>query len=379
MCWNQEREFLIMKKQKKETPNEHFEFYEKDNVYGALFFQFPKVLLYGEKYKRLSSDAKLAYMVLKDRLEYSLRNNWIDEDNHVYFIFTNQELVNLFNCSEHKVIKVKTELESLGLLFQKQMGFNPKTKKNEPNRLYLSKLDVEATDVYLREKSQDSSLTPATSGTEKSAVPRKNAETPATSGTEKSAVPHKSVENNGQSIATSGTEKSAVNIDKELGSLDTSLDTFKDTEKPDFSSSNYSSAQRQKQNEDLIKNAPEYLVEQGQGAEVPLEADTIRLLSLWVNTPKQMHDYIGIIFNAKKYAQEEIERQLGKPVTIILDEEEELQHDITTALRRAFNSLRKKFDKHEKVNSVEDYLFITMVNTFQYWYNSVASQRRNVE
>ncbi|MCT3449073.1 plasmid replication initiation protein [Oenococcus oeni] len=379
MCWNQEREFLIMKKQKKETPNEHFEFYEKDNVYGALFFQFPKVLLYGEKYKRLSSDAKLAYMVLKDRLEYSLRNNWIDEDNHVYFIFTNQELVNLFNCSEHKVIKVKTELESLGLLFQKQMGFNPKTKKNEPNRLYLSKLDVEATDVYLREKSQDSSLTPATSGTEKSAVPRKNAETPATSGTEKSAVPHKSVENNGQSIATSGTEKSAVNIDKELGSLDTSLDTFKDTEKPDFSSSNYSSAQRQKQNEDLIKNAPEYLVEQGQGAEVPLEADTIRLLSLWVNTPKQMHDYIGIIFNAKKYAQEEIERQLGKPVTIILDEEEELQHDITTALRRAFNSLRKKFDKHEKVNSVEDYLFITMVNTFQYWYNSVASQRQNVE
>ncbi|WP_050497108.1 replication initiator protein A [Oenococcus oeni] len=204
-----------MKKQKKETPNEHFEFYEKDNVYGALFFQFPKVLLYGEKYKRLSSDAKLAYMVLKDRLEYSLRNNWIDEDNHVYFIFTNQELVNLFNCSEHKVIKVKTELESLGLLFQKQMGFNPKTKKNEPNRLYLSKLDVEATDVYLREKSQDSSLTPATSGTEKSAVPRKNAETPATSGTEKSAVPHKSVENNGQSIATSGSSKNGLNLYKE--------------------------------------------------------------------------------------------------------------------------------------------------------------------
>ena len=368
-----------MKKQKKETPNEHFEFYEKDNVYGALFFQFPKVLLYGEKYKRLSSDAKLAYMVLKDRLEYSLRNNWIDEDNHVYFIFTNQELVNLFNCSEHKVIKVKTELESLGLLFQKQMGFNPKTKKNEPNRLYLSKLDVEATDVYLREKSQDSSLTPATSGTEKSAVPRKNAETPATSGTEKSAVPHKSVENNGQSIATSGTEKSAVNIDKELGSLDTSLDTFKDTEKPDFSSSNYSSAQRQKQNEDLIKNAPEYLVEQGQGAEVPLEADTIRLLSLWVNTPKQMHDYIGVIFNAKKRAQEDIQRQTGKPFTIILDEEEELQHDITVALRRAFSSLRKKFDNHETVNSVDDYLFATMLNTFEYWHSSVASQRQNVE
>ena len=31
------------------------------------FFQFPKVLMYGEKYKHLSSDTKLAYMVLKDR------------------------------------------------------------------------------------------------------------------------------------------------------------------------------------------------------------------------------------------------------------------------------------------------------------------------
>ncbi|MEQ6219724.1 replication initiator protein A [Levilactobacillus brevis] len=51
----------------------NFKFYQADNVYGALFFQFPKVLMYGEQYRYLSSEAKLAYMVLKDRLEYSLR------------------------------------------------------------------------------------------------------------------------------------------------------------------------------------------------------------------------------------------------------------------------------------------------------------------
>ena len=94
--------------------------------------------MYGEQYKHLSSDAKLAYMVLKDRLEYSLRNNWVDSEWHVYFIFTNQELMDLFNCSKGKVIKIKAELESIGLLVQNQMGFNPKTKKIEPNRLYLS-------------------------------------------------------------------------------------------------------------------------------------------------------------------------------------------------------------------------------------------------
>lgn len=44
----------------------NFKFYQADNVYGALFFQFPKVLMYGEQYRYLSSEAKLAYMVLKD-------------------------------------------------------------------------------------------------------------------------------------------------------------------------------------------------------------------------------------------------------------------------------------------------------------------------
>lgn len=48
------------------------------------------------------------------------------------------------------------------------MGFNPKTKKNEPNRLYLSKLDVKATDVYLRgEYGQETPKSLATSGISK--------------------------------------------------------------------------------------------------------------------------------------------------------------------------------------------------------------------
>ncbi|KGI01506.1 hypothetical protein X293_06630 [Oenococcus oeni IOEB_C52] len=57
--------------------------------------------------------------------------------------------MDLFNCSKGKLASVKKELEKVGLLYQKAMHFNPKTKKNEPNRLYLSKLDVQATDVYL--------------------------------------------------------------------------------------------------------------------------------------------------------------------------------------------------------------------------------------
>ena len=78
--------------------------------------------------------------------------------------FTVQELQDLFNCATEKAIKIKKELQIANLLKQIQMGFNPKTKKNEPNRLYLSKLDVKATDVYLRgEHGQETPKSLATS------------------------------------------------------------------------------------------------------------------------------------------------------------------------------------------------------------------------
>ncbi|KAL3951532.1 plasmid replication initiation protein [Lactobacillus hilgardii] len=376
MCWNQERKFLLMKNLKKEAhQNEHFAFYETDNVYGALFFQFPKVLMYGQKYRGLSDTAKLAYMVLKDRLEYSLRNNWVDSEGHVYFIFTNEELKDLFNCSNDKLNKVKQELENVNLLFQKHIGFNPETGKNEPNRLYLSKLDVKATDVYLRgEYDQKAPQSLGMSGLPKNRNPHESVKSLDTSGLPKNRNPHEFVKNSSQSLDTSGLPKNRRNLEEEPNNLDTFKDTYKDTGKPDLSSNNYSLTQLQKQNEDLVNHACEYLIKRGQGSEIPLEPETIKLLSLWVNTPKQMHDYIGIIFNAKKTAEKEIKRQLGKPITIILDDEKDLQYDITAGLRRAFNVLRKKFDNHEKVNA-NNYLYKTMVNTFEYWYNSINNSK----
>ncbi|EPD24606.1 replication initiator protein A, partial [Lactiplantibacillus plantarum] len=217
------------------TKSTDFNYYEANSVYGTLFFQFPKVLMYGEQYKHLSSDAKLAYMVLKDRLEYSLRNSWVDEENHVYFIFTNQELENLFNCHNQKVVKIKKELESAHLLMQKQLGFNPKTKKNEPNRLYLSKLDVKATDVYLRgEDSPKVSQALATSGNVKITLPQETAQALATSGNVKITLPHKSVDETAQALATSGNVKITHNLYKDFKNIDTNRYNI-DTQKLDFS------------------------------------------------------------------------------------------------------------------------------------------------
>ena len=316
------------------TKSTNFNYYEADNVYGALFFQFPKVLMYGEQYKHLSNDAKLAYMVLKDRLEYSLRNNWVDSKGHVYFIFTNQELMDLFNCSKGKVIKIKAELESIGLLVQKQMGFNPKTKKNEPNRLYLSKLDVKATDVYLRgEYGQE---------TPKSL---------ATSGSSKNELPHKFVDNSSQTLATSGSSKNGLNLYKEPKERDKKRYNI-DTQKLDFSTANFSPAELEKQNHDLINHANDFLTDDDSGLPVFLEPEAVQLLSFWCRTPQQMHRFIGIILNAK-YRVEKDHQDIG--VIIPLDDEE-LKPLMTKALRRYFNALRSN-EKH--IKNVENYLYGT--------------------
>ena len=332
------------------TKSTNFNYYEADNVYGALFFQFPKVLMYGEQYKHLSSDAKLAYMVLKDRLEYSLRNNWVDEEGHVYFIFTNQELINLFNCSEHKVIKIKAELKSAGLLLQKQMGFNPKTKKNEPNRLYLSKLDVKATDVYLRGE-----------------YGQKEPETLDTSGTAKNAVPQETVEKSPQTLDTSGTAKNAVNLYKDYkNNIDINrYDT--DTQKLDFSTANFSPAEIEAQNRDLVKHADEFLTDEDNGLPVFLEPEAVQLLSFWCRTPQQMRRFIGIILNAK-YAVEKEHKDLG--VWILLDDPD-LKKMMTKTLRRYFNALRSD-EKH--IKNVENYLYGTMQNLFGVWWNQQAAR-----
>ena len=327
------------------TKSTDFNYYDANNVYGALFFQFPKVLMYGEQYKHLSDAAKLAYMVLKDRLEYSLRNNWIDEEGHVYFIFTNQELKDLFDCSNDKLAAVKKDLERAGLLYQKAMHFNPKTGKNEPNRLYLAELDMQSTDVYLRgEYAQKEPQTLATSENPKIGRSRETVET----------------------LATSENPKIGHDLYKDFKNIDTNRYNI-DTQKLDFSTANFSPAEIEAQNRDLVKHADEFLTDEDNGLPIFLEPEAVQLLSFWCRTPQQMRRFIGIILNAK-YAVEKEHKDLG--VWILLDDPD-LKKMMTKTLRRYFNALRSD-EKH--IKNVENYLYGTMQNLFDVWWNQQAAR-----
>ena len=110
---------------------------KKSEVTGFLsFFKFPKPFIYDEKYKTLSNNAKMLYMLLFDRLELSLKNGWHDKEGNVFQYYTNEQLMIDLNCnSNNTIIKIKKELKDAGLMTEVRQGMKL------PNRIYLDALN----------------------------------------------------------------------------------------------------------------------------------------------------------------------------------------------------------------------------------------------
>ena len=138
-----------------------FNYYKSKEIYREKYYQMPKVFFTNEKYMYLSNDAKIAYMLLKDRFDYSVKNNWVDSDDNIFFIFTVEELMKLLQCREGKVSKIKKELEKAGLLKQRRGRVNKRDGKIEsmPNLLYLGKPEVTNQDVFKIMEEEDNTDT----------------------------------------------------------------------------------------------------------------------------------------------------------------------------------------------------------------------------
>lgn len=130
----------------------NFNYFKADRVYNELYYQFPKVFLVSEEYRKMSDSTKIAYMLLKARLQAAIAKRQIDEEGNVYFTYTTKELCSVLNCQKQKAIDIKKNLEKYGLLLQKDMGFNKKLGKQNPNRMYLAELNVTENDIYMLEK-----------------------------------------------------------------------------------------------------------------------------------------------------------------------------------------------------------------------------------
>ena len=70
--------------------------YQLDYFYGKEadqfnFLRIPKLLFKDKRFKGLSSDSKLLYALLLDRMSLSSKNGWFDNENRVYIYFTVNE------------------------------------------------------------------------------------------------------------------------------------------------------------------------------------------------------------------------------------------------------------------------------------------------
>lgn len=96
------------------------------------FYRVPKVLFTNDRFWNVSTDAKLLYGIMLDRMNLSAKNGWLDEDGRVYIIFTHEEAKAALNCADQKAAKLFNELENkCGLIERKRQGLG------KPNLIYV--------------------------------------------------------------------------------------------------------------------------------------------------------------------------------------------------------------------------------------------------
>lgn len=81
--------------------------YSATQINAELFWKFPKFLLENKKYEKVSNDARVAYMLIKDRYRYLLSNQWIDADGNVYVIFTIEQLRELLHVGKTRLFLLR--------------------------------------------------------------------------------------------------------------------------------------------------------------------------------------------------------------------------------------------------------------------------------
>lgn len=98
-------------------------FYGSDGADQYTFFRIPKLLISSKQFNDVSTDAKLLYGLMLDRLQLSIKNCWFDEKSRVYIIYTIEDIMEDLNCCNQKAIKILNELEKkAGLVIKKRRG-----------------------------------------------------------------------------------------------------------------------------------------------------------------------------------------------------------------------------------------------------------------
>ena len=112
-----------------------------DYFYGQeseefIYFKIPRLLITDQKFKHVSTDAKLLYGMLLDRMGLSAKNGWYDELGRVYIYYTVDEICEDMCCGRDKAMKLLAELDQ-----KKGIGLVERVKQGQgrPTKLYIKR------------------------------------------------------------------------------------------------------------------------------------------------------------------------------------------------------------------------------------------------
>ncbi|MCX3908907.1 replication initiator protein A [Enterococcus faecium] len=314
-----------------------FKYYKSKEVYREKYYQMPKVFFTNEKYLNLSNDAKITYVLLKARFDYSVQNNWVDSEDNIYFIYTIEELMRLLNCREGKISKIKKELEAAGLLKQKKGRIKKANGKIEttPNLLYLGKPEVTSEDVFKINEEERLIPNPVNA---KIANTEKDDDIKVIPVNAKIANTEKASDTNSSPVNA----KIADNILYSNNSLDTNrhnIYTDKD----------------QLQDQLLLENFVDIMTDSSIDTFIP--TNVLKLIKTFSNSYSEAQQTVKTIHNAKHKAQE------SKNTIIVY---EEIEYYGVDADKGLYMTLLKAYQKQktEKVDNLQNLIFIYVKNWF---------------
>ena len=82
-----------------------FDYYYGIEAEQFSFYRVPRLLIKDKRFENLSSDAKLLYGLLLDRMSLSMKNGWLDAENKVYIYYKIEEIMNDLSCARGTATK----------------------------------------------------------------------------------------------------------------------------------------------------------------------------------------------------------------------------------------------------------------------------------
>ncbi len=116
------------------------------------FYCIPKLLFTDDYFRELSTDAKVLYGLLLDRMSISVKNEWFDELGRAYIYFSIEEIMELLNCGKNKAVKSLQELDAdggIGLIEKDRQG------QGKATRIYVKSFVIQEAQKFTNEDSDE--------------------------------------------------------------------------------------------------------------------------------------------------------------------------------------------------------------------------------